>query len=153
MKLAILSDTHGLLRPEVLARLEGVHAILHAGDFHTQGVAEQLQTYAPLYAVRGNNAREWAASIPYSRTVTLGGVTFYLVHNQRAAAERLLDVDVVIYGHTHKYACAGRDGMLWLNPGSCGRRRFGHEITFAMMEIENGSFQVEKVTISPDGPA
>ena len=60
---------------------------------------------------------------------------------------------MVIYGHTHKYACAGRDGMLWLNPGSCGRRRFGHEITFAMMEIENGSFPAEKVTISPDGPA
>lgn len=151
MKIAILSDTHGLLRPEVLARLEEADAILHAGDIDAPAVVERLQSYAPLYAVRGNNDREWAASLPHSRTVTLGGVTFFIVHNRQDVPARLADVDVVVYGHSHRYAHAGAGGVLWLNPGSCGRRRFGHEITFAMMEVENGAFHVEKITISPEG--
>ena len=153
MKIAVLSYTHGLLRPEVLARLEGVDAILHAGDIDTPAVVERLQSYAPLYAVRGNNDGAWAASIPYQRTVVLAGVTFFLVHKRQDVPFNLsADVDVVLYGHSHQYACTGKGGMLWLNPGSCGRRRFGLETTFAVIEAENGAFQVEKVTLSPGHP-
>ena len=81
MKLAILSDTHGLLRPEVLEQLKTVDAILHGGDINKQSIVEQLEQYAPLYVVRGNNDREWAEAIPHDLTVTLGGVTFYMVHS------------------------------------------------------------------------
>ena len=150
MKIAILSDTHGLLRPEVLAQLEGADAILHAGDIDTPAVADCLQDYALLYAVRGNNDwRSWADPIPRSRRVSLAGLNFFLVHNRRDVPPYLDDMDVVVYGHTHRYACAGENGVLWLNPGSCGPRRFGHELTLAIMQAENGSFQVEKILLTP----
>lgn len=151
MKIAILSDTHGLLRPQVLDHLAGVDAILHAGDIDTPAVLDRLQDFAPVYAVRGNNDWAWTSGLPRTRTISLAGVTFFLVHNRRDVPERLTDVDVVVYGHSHRYACAGEGGILWLNPGSCGHCRFGHEITFAAMEAENGSFQVEKILIPPDG--
>ena len=82
MKLAILSDTHGLLRPEVVEQLKHADAILHAGDINKQLILDQLRQYAPLYIVRGNNDKDWAAQIPHDLTVTLEGVTFYLVHNR-----------------------------------------------------------------------
>ena len=83
MKLAILSDTHGLLRPEVLDRLKSVDAILHGGDINRRDIVDQLRQYAPLYVVRGNNDKDWAADIPHAVTVTLGGVTFFMVHNKK----------------------------------------------------------------------
>ena len=83
MKLAILSDTHGLLRPQLLEQLQTADAILHAGDINTQAIVEQLEAIAPLYIVRGNNDKDWAESIPHDCTVTLEGVTFYLVHNKK----------------------------------------------------------------------
>ena len=81
MKLAILSDTHGLLRPEVVERLKTADAILHGGDINRQDIVDQMRQYAPLYVVRGNNDKDWAEGIPHTLTVTLGGVTFLLVHN------------------------------------------------------------------------
>ena len=150
MKIAILSDTHGLLRPQVLDRLAGVDAILHAGDIDTPAVLERLEDFAPVYAVRGNNDWAWTAGLPRTRTISLAGVTFFLVHIRRDVPQHLVDVDVVVYGHSHRYACGGADGMLWLNPGSCGRRRPGHEITLAIMEAENGAFQVERIQITPE---
>ena len=152
MKLAILSDTHGLLRSEVLARLEGVDAILHGGDINRQDIVDRLEQYAPLYVVRGNNDKEWAEQIPHDRTVTLGGVTFYLVHNKKEVPADLAGVDAVVFGHSHKYLLEKKDGLLWLNPGSCGPRRFHQEITMMMAEVGDGVIQVEKITI-PHGTA
>ena len=83
MKLAILSDTHGLLRPQVVERLKTADAILHGGDINKPAIVEQLQQYAPLYIVRGNNDKEWAEDIPHDLTVTLEGVTFFMVHNKK----------------------------------------------------------------------
>ena len=147
MVLAILSDTHNLLRPQVLSQLEGVDAILHGGDISRQSVLDTLSTYAPLYVVRGNNDKDWAEHIPHDLTVTLGGITFYMVHKKAEIPRELPQVQVVIYGHSHKYAQEEKDGILYLNPGSCGPRRFSQDITMARMTIEDGSFTVEKILI------
>ena len=147
MKLAILSDTHGLLRPEVLEHLKAADVILHAGDINTQGIVDQMAAIAPLYIVRGNNDKEWAEAIPQQLTITLDGVTFYMVHNKKEAPVDLTGVDVLVFGHSHKYVQEEKNGVLWLNPGSCGRRRFHQEITMMMAETEGGKLRVEKILI------
>ena len=147
MKLAILSDTHGLLRPEVVEHLKTADAILHGGDINKQSIVDQLEGYAPLYIVRRNNDKAWAEGIPHHRTVTLGGVTFYMVHNRKEVPADLSGVDVVVFGHSHKYVQEEKDGLLWLNPGSCGPRRFHQEITMMMAEVAEGNIKVEKITI------
>ena len=147
MRLAILSDTHGLLRPEVAELLKSADAILHGGDINRQSIVDQLRQYAPLYVVRGNNDKESAEAIPHDPTVTLGGVTFCVVHNRKEVPADLSGVDAVVFGHSHKYAEEERDGRLWLNPGSCGPRRFRQEITLMMAEAEDGTLRVEKITI------
>lgn len=147
MKIAILSDTHGLLRPQVLEYLKTADAILHGGDINTQGIVDQLRSFAPLYIVRGNNDKEWAEGLPHHLTVTLEGVTFFMVHNKKELPADLSGVDVVVFGHSHKYVQEERDGLLWLNPGSCGPRRFHQEITMMTAEVAHGETRVEKVTI------
>ncbi len=147
MKLAILSDTHGLLRPQVLEHLKTADAIVHGGDINTQKIVDELKQYAPLYIVRGNNDKQWAEGLPHDCTFTLGGVSFYMVHNKKDIPDHLPAVDVIIFGHSHKYVQEMKDGTLWLNPGSCGPRRFHQEITMAVMEIDNGTFSVEKILI------
>lgn len=147
MKIAILSDTHGLLRPQVVEYLKTADVILHGGDINKQSIVDELEGYAPVYVVRGNNDKEWAEGIPYSLTVTIGGITFYMVHNKKEVPASITGVDVVVFGHSHKYARDERDGILWLNPGSCGPRRFHQEITMMMAEITDGKLQVEKITI------
>ena len=147
MKLAILSDTHGLLRPQVLEHLKGAGAILHGGDINRQSIVDQLRQYAPLYVVRGNNDREWAEDLPHDLTVTLEGVTFCLVHNRKELPATLDGVDVVVFGHSHKYMQEEQEGLLWLNPGSCGPRRFHQEITMMVAEVEEGKIRVEKISI------
>ena len=147
MKLAILSDTHGLLRPEVVEQLKTADAILHGGDINKQSIVDQLRQYAPLYVVRGNNDKEWAEDIPHDLTITLDGVTFYMVHNKKELPATLNGVDVVVFGHSHKYMQEKKDGILWLNPGSCGPRRFHQEITMMMAELADGEIQVEKISI------
>lgn len=147
MKIAILSDTHGLLRPQVVEHLKTADAILHGGDINRQSIVDELRRYAPLYIVRGNNDKEWAEALPHDLTVTLGGVTFYMVHNKKEAAADLTGVDVVVFGHSHRYLQEDKDGVLWLNPGSCGPRRFHQEIIMMMAEVTDGKITVEKITI------
>lgn len=146
-RIIVLSDTHGLLRPEMLEYLSHADVIIHGGDINIQAIVDKLREYAPLYIVRCNNDKEWAENLPHSLTFTIGGVRFFLIHNKKDILPDLPDVDVVIYGHSHKYACENRNGVLWLNPGSCGRRRFDQEITFAVMSITGGHAHVEKVVI------
>lgn len=147
MKIAILSDTHGLLRPAVLEHLQTADAILHGGDINKQEIVDQLRQYASLYVVRGNNDKAWAEDIPHHLTVTLGGVTFAMVHNRKELPADLTGVDAVVFGHSHKYMQEEKDGVLWLNPGSCGPRRFHQEITMMTAEVEDGSIRVEKIVL------
>lgn len=152
MDLIILSDTHGLLRPTVLELLQTADAILHAGDINSRAVVDKLASFAPLYVVRGNNDKEWAADIPHDLTVTLGGVRFLLVHKKKDVPPDLTGVDVVVFGHSHQYLQEERNGILWLNPGSCGPRRFHQEITLMMAEADAGKITVEKITIPHEVP-
>ena len=146
-RVIVLSDTHGLLRSEVLEYLSQADIIIHGGDINTQSIVDKLREYASLYIVRGNNDKVWAEGLPQRLTFTIEGVHFFLVHNKKDVPSDLSDTHVVVYGHSHKYACEERNGVLWLNPGSCGRRRFDQEITFAVMTVDGEHFHVEKVTI------
>ena len=149
IKIGVLSDTHGLLRPAVLEVLRSCDCILHGGDVNKPEILDTLRSIAPLYVVRGNNDREWAEGLPQSLTVTLGGVPFFMVHNKKDVPADLGDARVVVFGHSHRYLEQQRDGRLWLNPGSCGRRRFDQEITMAVVTVDGGALRVEKLVFQP----
>ena len=149
IKIGVLSDTHGLLRPAVLEVLRSCDCILHGGDVNKPEILDTLRSIAPLYVVRGNNDREWAEGLPQSLTVTLGGIPFFMVHNKKDVPADPGDARVVVFGHSHKYLEQQRDGRLWLNPGSCGRRRFDQEITMAVVTVDGGALRVEKLVFQP----
>ena len=149
IKIGVLSDTHGLLRPAVLEVLRSCDCILHGGDVNKPEILDTLRSIAPLYVVRGNNDREWAEGLPQSLTVTLGGIPFFMVHNKKDVPADLGDARVVVFGHAHRYLEQQRDGRLWLNPGSCGRRRFDQEITMAVVTVDGGALRVEKLVFQP----
>ncbi|WNB74524.1 metallophosphoesterase family protein [Methylomonas koyamae] len=139
-RLGIISDTHGLLRPEALAALRGSERILHAGDVGKPEVLQRLSVLAPVTAVRGNNDKGvWTDELPACARVELGQVGIYLLHD---LAE--LDIDparagihIVISGHSHKPSISERDGVLYLNPGSAGPRRFKLPIAVAELVISD----------------
>ncbi len=147
--IAILSDTHGLLRTNVLSELAAADYIIHAGDIGAPYIAGCMRTLAETYAVRGNNDKDWAEPLPESLTVTIEGVRFFIVHNKKDIPKGLAHVDVVVYGHSHKYTSEVVDGVLLLNPGSCGKRRFNLELTICRMTVDSGRYRHEKVEIPP----
>jgi putative phosphoesterase len=147
----VISDTHGLMREEAIAALEGVDLIVHAGDVGGPEVLERLRTIAPVRAVRGNNDRdEWARSLPLRDVVEAGPHQIYLLHD---IAE--LDIDpaaagmaAVIAGHSHKPGARLRDGVLYLNPGSAGPRRFKLPVSIARLRVSGNGFEHEIVELS-----
>ncbi|MBQ9264036.1 MAG: metallophosphoesterase family protein [Clostridia bacterium] len=157
MKIAILSDTHDLLRPEVLSLLPGCDCILHGGDVSSQRILDQIAQFAPVKAVRGNNDKEWAEELPLYLDFELGGLRMYMTHKKKDLPKDLLLYDIVILGHSHQYSSTWVDysGMtrrtLLLNPGSCGPRRFHQPITLAMLTIEADGWQVKRIEI-PHAP-
>ncbi len=146
-RIAILSDTHGLLRDEVKEELKQADIILHAGDINTQAIVDELKSYGTLYVVRGNNDKEWANNMPEQLNVTIEGLRFFIIDNKKEIPKDLKEVDVIVYGHSHKYDVNEESGVLMLNPGSCGKRRFGLEITMCRMIVEDGTYSLEKVNI------
>jgi uncharacterized protein len=125
-RIGLISDTHGLLRPEALTFLRGCDAIIHGGDIG-EGVLEQLEPLAPVTAVRGNNDNgTWAERICETEMVELGGLFVYAIHDlsQLDIDPTAAGVRVVVYGHSHKPLVETRDGVLYINPGSAGPRRF-----------------------------
>lgn len=148
-RIGVLSDTHGLLRPEVLSALSGCDAIIHGGDINKPEILERLQQIAPVYVVRGNNDKEWAEHLPLTLTFQIEQCRFFLVHNKKQVPQDLTGIDAVIFGHSHKYFAQEIDGRLWLNPGSCGKRRFDQEITLAILTVDGASLSVEKIDIQP----
>lgn len=146
-KVGIISDTHGLLRKDVQDILKTCDCILHAGDVDRPELLDQLRVMGSIYVVRGNNDGYWAGNLSTTLRFRIEGVGFFMTHNKRDVAWNLGDSQVVITGHTHKYLEEIKDGRLWLNPGSCGRSRFGGEVTMAVMEIENGKYQVSKIVL------
>ena len=150
IKMGIISDTHGLPREEVKERLKDCTYIFHAGDVDRPEILDELRTMGFLYVVRGNNDGYWAQNLRRSLNFSVGNVKFFMVHDRKDAAWELGDTQVVIFGHSHKYFCQEIDGRLWLNPGSCGRSRFGGEVTMAVMTVENGSWEVEKIVLQKE---
>ena len=147
-RIGIISDTHGLLRPEVADAMKGCEAILHGGDINSAQILEELNSIAPTYAVRGNNDKDWAKDLPETLSLELYGVRFFMVHNKKYIPSKLENTDVIIYGHSHKYEEKFAEGMLYINPGSCGPRRFIQPITFAILMVEDDhSFRLEKTEI------
>ncbi len=148
MKLAVLSDTHGLLRPEVLAACEHVDAILHAGDVGDATILDRLGQLAPVTAIRGNiDTSGRCAALPATEMVEFGRMTVYLVHSladldiQPTAA----GVQAVISGHSHKPSEEWRDGVLYLNPGSVGPRRFKLPVGMAYLHLSGTTLHVERL--------
>ena len=133
-KIAVISDTHNLLRPEVLSVLEGCEAILHAGDISTPEIYDRLQNIRTIYAVRGNNDRNWASEIPLVLQFELYGIQICMTHIKRNIPKEH-NADLVIYGHSHRYSCSRERDTVYLNPGSCGPRRFNQEITMAVLKL------------------
>lgn len=148
-RIGVISDTHGMLREEVRAILKTCDVILHGGDINKQSILDELEGFAPVYAVRGNNDKEWAEHIPETQLLDLYGIRFTMIHKIKQLPESIGEWDVVIYGHSHKYEEKRAGGRLWLNPGSCGPRRFGQPITMAVIETaENGAYEVKKIELS-----
>lgn len=148
MRIGLISDTHGLVRPEALAWLRGSDHIVHAGDICDASVLAELRGLAPLTVVRGNNDRgAWAAAIPAAETVVLDGVAIHVLHD---IADLALDpaaagVRVVVTGHSHRPAVDERGGVLYVNPGSAGPRRFRLPISAGELRLTGGS--VEACTV------
>ena len=144
MKIGIISDTHGLLRPEAVERLAGVDHIIHAGDIGLPDVISDLRKIAPVTAVRGNIDRdEWAAGYPQTQFMKLGGRFFYVLHN---LAQLDLDpiaagIDVVVSGHSHQPRIETVDGVVYLNPGSAGPRRFSLPIALATLDLSSDAIR------------
>ena len=145
LRIGLLSDTHGLLRPEVEAFLQGSDRIIHAGDICDAGIIEQLKRIAPVSVVRGNNdVGSWAESLSETEWVRVGGIDIYVIHNvaELNVSQLPAGVEVIVFGHSHKPVAERRDGVLYVNPGSAGPRRFKLPISAAELVIENGEVAV-----------
>jgi putative phosphoesterase len=134
MKIGVISDTHGLLRPEALNRLAEVDHIIHAGDIGALEVIERLRILAPVTAIRGNNDTDgWAQAYPEEAVLELQSRTILILHDLKTLLERRYDV--IVSGHSHKPNIETKGGVLYLNPGSAGPRRFKLPISVAILEI------------------
>ncbi len=148
--IGVISDTHGLLRPEAVDALQGVELIIHAGDIGNPEVLAGLERLAPVYAVRGNTDRaDWARDLPLNRVVEVRGLLIYVLHELFC-----LDLDPtaaglasVIYGHSHSPHLERKNGVLFLHPGSAGPRRFTLPVTLARIKVSNKGLNPEFVQL------
>jgi len=148
--IGLISDTHGLVRPQALQALEGVDLIIHAGDIGTPEVVDALRRIAPVVAIKGNNDRgSWAKSLPDTKLVKLSAAKLYVIHNLKE-----LDCDpvargiqVVISGHSHKPSVVHRDGVLYVNPGSAGPRRFKLPVAVAKLTMKLGAMDAKIIEL------
>jgi uncharacterized protein len=148
--LGVISDTHGLLRPEAVAALHGCELIIHAGDVGNAAVLDGLRSIAPTFAIRGNvDTGTWAAPVPLTDIVEVGALQFYVLHN---IADLNLDPPTagfaaVVYGHSHRPSIETRDGVLYLNPGSAGPRRFRLPVTLVRVAVSGRELRPEIVEL------
>ena len=152
MNVGIISDTHGVLRPEALAALVGSDYIIHAGDIGDLAILEKLAEIAPVTAIRGNVDREtWARKIPATNVLEVGGISIYVLHN---LSELDLKPDaagfaVVVSGHSHVAKVDTKNGVLYFNPGSAGPRRFRLPVTIGRLTLTGGKVSAEILEILP----
>lgn len=149
-RVGVISDTHGSLRPEALAALEGSDLIVHAGDVGRPDILDALGRIAPVRAVRGNVDRGlWAGALPRTDVVEVAGTRLYVLHvvDELDLDPGVAGMDAVIYGHTHRPAVEWRRGVLFLNPGSAGPRRFELPVAVALLEIDGEGLDAEIVEL------
>jgi len=152
--IGVVSDTHGLLRPEALKHLHGVDRIVHAGDIGAPNILEKLQTLAPVDAVRGNNDKgAWAEAIPEALFLEVRGHQIHVLHdlNQIDLSPSAAGMSVVISGHSHKPVVEEREGVLFINPGSLGPRRFRLPIALARLYITAEAVRGEIIELKLPG--
>ncbi|NIJ77519.1 hypothetical protein FHT08_002602 [Xanthomonas campestris] len=138
LRIGLISDTHGLLRPEAVAALQGCAAIIHAGDVGKPEILTALQALAPLHAIAGNiDNTPWAAQLPETLDLLLAGVRIHVLHDLKALAAGVA-ADVIICGHSHKPSIHTRDDVLYINPGSAGPRRFSLPISVGTLWLGGG---------------
>jgi uncharacterized protein len=150
MRIGVISDTHGLLRPEAVAALRGVVHILHAGDVGDAEILDELRKIAPVTAIRGNVDMDGeCGGLPATEFVELAGKMFYLVHSEywMDIKPEAADVAVVVSGHSHRPSVERRHGVMYLNPGSAGPRRFNLPVTLAMVNVKDGEVTAEIVPL------
>jgi uncharacterized protein len=148
MRVGVLSDTHGLLRPAVLDRLAGCERILHAGDVGTPEILDALRVIAPVEAVRGNVDVGAMARLPESVAGDLGGLPFRMIHRRADADPKWLPrLRLLVFGHSHRPEISWAGGCLLLNPGACGHRRFKLPLTVAVLTIADGRIAPEILAV------
>ena len=148
--IGLISDTHGLVRPQALDALRGVDLIIHAGDIGKVEVLDALKPIAPLHAIKGNNDRgAWAKKLPDTKTISIGGTRLFLIHDVNDLDFDLSErrVAVVISGHSHKPSIIERDGVLFVNPGSAGPRRFKLPVAVGKLRVANGKLKAEIIEL------
>jgi uncharacterized protein len=149
--IGLISDTHGLLRPEAVRALAGVRCIIHAGDIGGAEILNELRNIAPVHAVRGNNDKgAWAAGLPLDLALELDGVSIHVLHDVKEIGvdPRASGFDVVVSGHSHKPIVSERDGVTFVNPGSAGPRRFTLPITVGYLDITTGRSRATRARIT-----
>ncbi len=152
MRIGVVADTHGLLRPEALRRLRGVDRIVHAGDIGSPEVLRALAAVAPVTAVRGNNDRgAWALALPETAVLVAGTVRLHVLHDVKTLAvdPQAAAIDAVIAGHSHKPSLVRQAGVLFMNPGSIGPRRFTLPIAMGFLTIRGSAVRGELVYLDP----
>jgi uncharacterized protein len=152
VRIGVISDTHGLLRPEAEKALRGVGLIVHAGDVGKPEILEQLKKIAPVFAVRGNvDTEPWALRLPGTAVVKADRASLYVIHNLKKLdmSPKGSEFDVVISGHTHQAEQWERDGVLYLNPGSAGPKRFELPVTLALVDSGEKPWRGEIVDLMP----
>ncbi len=150
MIIGVISDTHGLLRPEAFAALQGSEHIIHAGDIGDAAILDRLREIAPLTAIRGNVDRDaWAASLPNTNVLEIGGITIYVIHNLQELdlKPEAAGFAAVIYGHTHIPKSEIKDGVLFFNPGSAGPKRFRLPVTLGKLHVRKQQLQAQIVQL------
>jgi putative phosphoesterase len=149
-RIGLISDTHGLLRPEALAFLQGCDHIIHGGDIGDAQILKRLSALAPVTAVRGNNDRgPWAARVAQTELVRIGEIFIYALHDlaQLDIEPKAAGVDVIVSGHSHRPLVDHRDGVLYVNPGSAGPRRFTLPISAAELVVAGRSVSARLVQL------
>ena len=150
VRIGLISDTHNLVRPEAKRALAGVSRILHAGDICGPEVLAELSEIAPVTAVRGNNDHgAWAANIPVTEAVEIGSVAIYMLHDlgELDLDPQAAGIEIMVSGHSHRPLIERNGGVLFVNPGSAGPRRFKLPVSLAMLEIGNGGVVARLLTL------
>src|SRR5208282_218672 len=148
--LGVISDTHGLLRPEALQALRGSDRILHAGDVGAPEILDALAQIAPLSAIRGNvDTQPWARSLPETEVVEVAGVSIYMLHDlgKLDLKPQTAGFRVVIYGHSHQPKIEEKNGVLYFNPGSAGPRRFNQPVSVGKLIIKAGKVRAQLIEL------